>query len=76
MDDNDEKVIVPEHSPDKPPEETPKVVEPAPGPPKHDDGLADRVSALETLVNGIVSDGGVERDSQPVSKPWTHWGKK
>jgi hypothetical protein len=70
------EVIVPEHHPEKPVEETPKVVEPAPDPPKHDDGLSDRVSALETLVNGIVSNGGVERDSQPVSKPWTHWGKK
>lgn len=37
------------------------------------DELKNRIDELSETVAQIVTTGG-DRDSQPVKRPWTHWG--
>jgi hypothetical protein len=79
-DDNDtpvgETVDHPEHANPAPEVTPPPVTPPAEA---HDD-LRDTVNHLsekvETLTEQVAALLPLEQDSQPVKKPWTHWGVK
>ena len=59
----------------------------APAPETHGGGSSDgdRLSALESIVGNLADSfsaltdaisNGVEAESKPQKKPWTHWGSK
>lgn len=66
------------------PEETKVTPEAPPAVPQPEDNsvrdslnaLNAKVEELSGIVTGIIASGGVEKDSSPAGRPWTHWGRK